>query len=56
MLHVSSLWQIHQGKGLNEETFILAHGFRIWWAGFVFLGWVWCGRAEQLTSDVWEAD
>lgn len=34
----------------------MAHGFRIWWAGFVFLGWVWCGRAEQLTSDVWEAD
>lgn len=48
--------QTHQGKDLNEELVILAHGFRLWWADFVFLGWVWCGGIEQLTSGVWKAE
>lgn len=34
----------------------MAHGFRLWWADFVFLGWVWYGGIEQLTSGVWKAE
>lgn len=63
-LDLPFLWYIHQKSGLNEEILFLAHGFRLWWAGFVFLGRGEVqhrGRSmgrdgvEPLTSGEWEA-
>lgn len=63
-LDLPFLWHIHQRNGLNEEILILAHGFWLWWAGFVFLGRgevqhhgrnMGRGGVEPLTSGEWEA-
>lgn len=62
-LDLPFLWHIHQKNGLNEEILFLAHGFWLWWAGFVFLGRgeaqhrgrsMGRGGVEPLTSGEWE--